>query len=79
MVEELLADCLANQIFEARQKRTSMTLPSPLVPRSPDFGFFPRTAISRRSGIKLSRLGKEAMWDFASTISGAPSGGVNVS
>lgn len=56
-----------------------MTLPSPFAPRSPDFGFLLRTAISRLSGIELSRLDNVATWDFASTISGAPSGGVKVS
>ena len=56
-----------------------MTLPSPFAPRSPDLGFLPRTAISRRSGIELPGLGKAAIWDFTSTISGAPSGGVKVS
>lgn len=69
----------AHQTLLHRQRRTSVTLPSPFAPRSPDLGFFPRTAISRRSGIELSRLGGGAIYGFVSTISGAPSGGVKVS
>jgi hypothetical protein len=62
-----------------RKPRTSITPPSLLVIRSPAFGFLPRTAISLRSGIKLSRMGTVATVDLASAISGAASGGSKLS
>ena len=63
-------------------QHTSTTAPSALFPRSPDFAFFPRTAISRLApGIsrELSRRGSTAtLWLLASSISVTPSGGTKV-
>jgi hypothetical protein len=61
---------------------TRVTLPSPLLLRSADLDFFPRTTISRcETGISLmlSFLTSAAvLCCLASSISGAPSGGMNV-
>jgi hypothetical protein len=63
----------------SNHRPTSTTLPSPLLPRSADLDFFPRTTISFAGNVgslTLSRLA--TVLALVSSISGAPSGGVNI-
>jgi hypothetical protein len=66
----------------SRSRLTRVTVPSPLLLRSADLDFFPRTTISRcgpGTSLALSFLVSAAvLWFFVSSISGAPSGGMKV-